>query len=100
MRWGVAAAVVLSACALVSAAPAGASRGAAYGIQDDAWLLDGPGALSDRAATLRGLGVRLVRFTLRWDKIAPTQPANARHPPESPVAGGPVPAGLPGPPLD
>lgn len=80
MRWGVAVAVVLSAFALVAAAPAGASPGAADGIQDDAWLMYGPGTLSERVATLNGLGARLVRFTLRWDQIAPSEPANPRNP--------------------
>ncbi len=68
------------AFALAAAAPAGASPGAAYGIQDDAWLMYGTGSLSQRVATLQGLGVRLVRFTLRWDQIAPAQPADARDP--------------------
>lgn len=82
MLRGLAAAVVQSAfvLALALAAPAGASAGAAYGIQDDAWLMYGPGTLSERVATLDGLGVRLVRFTLRWDQIAPTQPPDARNP--------------------
>jgi hypothetical protein len=40
----------------------------------------GSGALADRVATLQSLGVHLVRFTLRWDQIAPAQPAAARNP--------------------
>jgi hypothetical protein len=80
MRWGASVAVVLSAFALAAAAPAGASPGAAFGLQDDAWLMYGPGTLPDRVATLQGLGVHLVRFTLRWDKIAAAQPADPRDP--------------------
>jgi len=78
MRLGVVGACVLVATALLFAAPAGASPNARYGIMDDAWLLNGPGTLPERVATLDDLGVRLVRFTLRWDRIAPTRPADAR----------------------
>jgi hypothetical protein len=47
---------------------------------DDAWLLTGPGTLSGRLERLDALGVKLVRFTLRWDQIAPTPPADPRNP--------------------
>jgi hypothetical protein len=72
--------VVLALLAVVGAAPAAASSGARYGIQDDAWLMYGPGTLSQRLTTLHGLGTGLVRFTLRWDKVAPTRPATPRDP--------------------
>ena len=89
MRWGPAAAVVLSVFALAgAAAPAGASPGAAFGLQDDAWLMYGPGTLAGRVATLQGLGVHLVRFTLRWDQIAATEPADARDPSDPAYAWG------------
>src|SRR5690349_19366041 len=78
MRSGVLAAAFAAALALLVAAPTGASTGASYGVQDDAWLLYGPGTLSSRLATLDGLGVGLVRFTLRWDQVAPTRPADPR----------------------
>src|SRR5438874_2618321 len=69
MHWGVAAAF-FTALALVGAVPAHASSNARYGIQDDAWLLYGPGTLSERVTTLQGLGVGVVRVTLygspRW----------------------------------
>src|SRR3954453_14271906 len=78
-RWIAALAVVVGIGAL-SAAPAGASPGARYGIMDDAWLLTGPGTLESRVARLDSLGVHLVRFTLRWDRIAPTRPVAARPP--------------------
>ena len=75
MRRAVAVSVVVAA-ALALAGPAAASPDARYGIMDDAWLLSGPGTLSDRVARLDSLGVGLVRFTLRWDRIAPTRPAS------------------------
>jgi hypothetical protein len=66
------AALFLAASALtavVLAAPAGASRGALYGVQDDAWLAAGEGDLSTRLTELRRLGVDVYRFTLRWDQV-------------------------------
>ena len=80
MPRGVAAAVFALATALFIAAPAAASPGAQYGVQDDAWLMYGPGTLSQRVSTLDRLGVRLVRFTVRWDQVATTQPAAPRDP--------------------
>jgi beta-glucosidase/6-phospho-beta-glucosidase/beta-galactosidase len=71
-------AVVLAALALFIAAPAQASHGAAFGVQDDAWLMYGPGTLSERLTTLQNLGVGVVRFTLRWDKVAAQKPASPR----------------------
>jgi hypothetical protein len=68
----------LGAAALVCAAsPAAATSasGIAYGLTDDAWLANGPGTIDDRVATLDGLGVQVVRFTIRWDQVAPTAPA-------------------------
>jgi hypothetical protein len=56
-------------------APAAGAPGISYGLTDDAWLASGPGAVEDRVATLEGLGVRVVRFTVRWDQVAPTEPA-------------------------
>src|SRR5438445_3717877 len=80
MRWGVGAAFVAGLSLVAAAAPAGASTGARYGVQDDAWLMNGPGTLSARVTRLEGLGVGIVRFTLRWDGVAPTQPADPRDP--------------------
>jgi hypothetical protein len=71
------AAVFVAALALL-ASSAQASPGARFGIQDDAWLLYGPGSLDQRIATLQGLGVGIVRVTLRWDLVAPTKPAKPR----------------------
>ncbi len=70
-------AVVAAAC--TAAGPASASPRVAYGIQDDAWLAYGPGTLEQRVDRLDRLGVKLVRYTLRWDQIAPTQPLTPRR---------------------
>ena len=79
MRRGVGA-VFIAALSLAAAAPAAASPGAQYGIQDDAWLMYGPGTLDERVTTLEGLGVGIVRFTVRWDAVAATKPAHPRDP--------------------
>jgi hypothetical protein len=68
------------AVALVWAAPAITSSGVRFGLQDDAWLKDGPGTVEERATRLELLGVRLVRFTLNWNSIAARRPENARSP--------------------
>jgi hypothetical protein len=79
MRRGVGAfvVVVLAVLALASV-PAQASVGAQFGIQDDAWIMYGPGTLDQRLTTLQGLGAHVVRFTLRWDQVARTEPASPR----------------------
>ena len=59
---------------------AAASSGVRYGLTDDAWLLDGPGTLEARLAQLDTLGVRVVRFTLRWDQVAATEPTSPTDP--------------------
>jgi|SRR5579862_20656 len=86
MRRGVGAFVV--AIALVVVGAAHASANARYGVQDDAWLMYGTGTLEQRLATLHGLGVGIVRFTLRWDQIAPTAPASPRDPTDPAYAWG------------
>ena len=62
-----------------AAPPAGASPQIKYGVQDDAWLVFGPGTLESRLTTLDRLGVETVRFYLRWDQVARRKPANARN---------------------
>ena len=61
-------AVVLVACCAVALAVGGpdaqAASGVRFGIQDDAWLENGPGTLSGRVATLDRLGLDVVRVTL------------------------------------
>ena len=70
--------IAVAAIALAAAAPASASRLIRYGVQDDAWLMHGPGSLEERIDTLDRLGVDLVRFTVRWDQVARKRPANGR----------------------
>ena len=67
MRFAIAVATILTACAL--AIPAGAAPGIRYGVQDDAWLTHGPGTLDGRLDELDRLGVDLVRFNLHWNTI-------------------------------
>jgi len=67
--------VFVLVCALLGAAipTAGASSGVRFGIQDDAWLVHGPGTLDDRLERLERLGVDLVRFNLHWNRIEPVR---------------------------
>jgi hypothetical protein len=69
-------AVLALLAALAFPAGAFASPSVAYGIQDDAWLGHGPGALSDRVASLDRLGVEVVRFTIHWNE---TETARGRY---------------------
>ncbi|MDX6426306.1 MAG: Beta-galactosidase, partial [Gaiellaceae bacterium] len=66
------AAIVLT---LAAAPHASAAAGVKFGLTDDAWLTSGSGTLDQRLAKLDTLGVRVVRYTLRWDQIAPARPA-------------------------
>jgi hypothetical protein len=59
--------------AAVSGQPAHAEPGVRYGIQDDNWILNGPGRLGERLDTLDRLGVDVVRFTLQWNEVEPAQ---------------------------
>src|SRR6186997_155259 len=72
-RLAFAVAVALAASALF-VSTAGASHGIQYGVQDDAWLLGGPGTIESRLDLLQSLGVTTVRFSIRWDQVAPTKP--------------------------
>jgi hypothetical protein len=77
----VAAVMALAALAAGTTAPgASAAHGVLFGLTDDAWLTDGPGTLDSRIATLDNLGVQVVRFTLDWNLIARTQPADSTSP--------------------
>ena len=55
--------------AAIAATSAFAGSSVSYGIQDDAWLRYGPGTVEERVATLQGLGLDVVRVTVRWDAI-------------------------------
>ena len=77
--------VVVLLCAVaacLAATCAQASKGIQYGIQDDAWLQYGPspGTLNQRLATIKRLGVPLVRFTLHWNQIAVRRPKQPTSP--------------------
>ncbi len=74
------AALCVAVLALLAVSSANAAPRAAFGIQDDAWLLYGPGTLDTRVATLQDLGVGLVRVTVRWDQVAASRPAAPRDP--------------------
>ncbi len=67
-------------CSAVAAPTASAAPGVRYGITDDAWLQDGPGSLETRLAELDTIGARVVRFSLHWDQIAPTEPSAPSDP--------------------
>src|SRR2546425_5665651 len=66
-----------AAAAALFAAAAPASPGVRYGIQDDAWLMYGPGTLSQRLDLLQQLGVDLVRLSIHWNIVAPSEPKRA-----------------------
>ena len=74
----------LAAVALAAtASTASASWKAQYGVQDDAWLEFGTqkmSSLEERLAMLDQLGVDVVRYTLRWDHIAPLRPKEPANP--------------------
>jgi hypothetical protein len=59
--------------------PASASSRIQYGIQDDGWLLYGGGTVDYKVDVLQRLGVDVVRYTIRWDRVARRRPANARE---------------------
>jgi hypothetical protein len=59
---------------LLCVAPTAASPYVQYGIQDDAWLLGGPGTFDQRLEQVQKLGVDVVRINVRWDRVAPRKP--------------------------
>ena len=76
--WVVVLAALVAGAVLVQADRAEASASIQYGVQDDAWLEHGSGTLDARLTELARLRVDVVRFTVRWDRVARRQPANAR----------------------
>jgi hypothetical protein len=66
---------VIAALAVAAVAASGATAApkVVYGIQDDAWIAYGPGTVDDRVATLHGLGLGVVRVTVRWDGVEQTE---------------------------
>jgi hypothetical protein len=71
--------IVALALAVVAAhaSTASAAHNVQFGIQDDAWLVDGPGTFQHRLDILQSLGVTLARYTIHWDQVAATRPARA-----------------------
>jgi hypothetical protein len=65
--------VLLAALSGLFGRQAQADPGVRFGIQDDAWILYGPGKLGERLDRIDALGVDVVRFTLRWDEIERTK---------------------------
>src|SRR5687767_7308428 len=65
--------LLATALAVLSAETAQASPAVRYGIQDDNWVLNGPGKLGKRLDTLDRLGVDVIRFTVHWNEIEPRQ---------------------------
>jgi hypothetical protein len=61
----------------VHLASASASPNVQFGLQDDAWLVDGPGTFQHRLDVVQGMGVTLMRYTIHWDQVAPTRPTRA-----------------------
>ena len=55
------------------ASPSPAASGVRFGVQDDAWLVHGPGTLESRLDRLDALGVDVVRFNLHWNDIEATK---------------------------
>src|SRR5215471_3069024 len=78
------AALAVTAALLFAGPAVSATPSDRFGIQDDAWLRWGPatstGTLESRLRILDTLGVRMVRFTLVWRQIAPTEPASPTDP--------------------
>jgi hypothetical protein len=72
--------LLFALAAAVAASSVQASSGVRYGIQDDAWLEFGPGTLNQRLLTIKKLGVPLVRFSIRWNQVAPRRPKDATSP--------------------
>ena len=61
--------LLIAFLAAVFADPAHATPAVKYGIQDDNYILNGPGKLTQRLDTIDKLGVDMVRFTIRWDEV-------------------------------
>jgi hypothetical protein len=69
------AAILVAAASVVYAARADASPYIQYGVQDDAWLIGGPGTFDERLAQVKALGVDVVRINVRWREVAARRPA-------------------------
>jgi hypothetical protein len=79
-QFGLLVALIAAAAAALAPPRAAAATGVQYGLTDDAWLLNGPGALESRLTQLDRLGVQVVRFSIHWDQIARSRPADPSDP--------------------
>jgi hypothetical protein len=73
MRRLVLIAILLAVLAALFGREAQGATGVRFGIQDDNYILNGPGRLRDRLDTLDKLGVDVVRFSVRWNEVEPRQ---------------------------
>jgi hypothetical protein len=71
---------LLTAAVLALPGAATASPGIRFGIQDDAWLGGRGPALESRLEVLDRLGPDVVRYTLRWERVARKRPSRAANP--------------------
>jgi hypothetical protein len=78
--WAALTAALCAGAVLVHAGEAQAAESVVFGVQDDAWLLYGEGTLESRLEELERLGVDIVRFTIRWDRVAASRPSSPRNP--------------------
>ena len=72
--------VLLAALSGLLGRQAQAASGVRFGIQDDGWIIYGPGKLGQRLDRIDALGVDVVRFTLRWDEIERARLVSPRSP--------------------
>src|SRR3954452_7320937 len=79
MKLGLLGAAAAALLALVAPATSSASPSARFGVQDDAILGAGP-SVDSTLDTLDVLGVRLVRFTVDWRRVAPRRPEHPLDP--------------------
>ena len=61
---------LLAAGSLALPSAGTASPAVRFGVDDDAWLRDGPGTLAERLDILDRLGTEVVRVTVRWERPA------------------------------
>ena len=73
-------ALVATVAVFAHVSTADASPRAVYGVQDDAWLVHGPGTLESRLDVLDRMGVDVVRYTVRWYVIAGKRPQSRSAP--------------------
>ena len=76
MKLGLFAVTVVAALALAAPGTSSASAQIRYGVEDEAYLGGGQSHLR----TLDTLGVKLVRYTVNWGRVATRKPARPLDP--------------------